>query len=209
MASSHSLQVHELHGSRCPEGLLRLLHGWKSSFRLAFLVYGRPLRLDARSGYERVLEPSLGDTGQSSTHVPRKTDVAARARGSRSSLCFAVFDLPRLRASCSVAEYLVWHLLGYSLVIIYLLTTRTLLFLSQSIHTTNAPTSLSQWPPNVSPTFSPTSLPAARALSSRCMRLPNPHFFRSHAKHLADRASSTAPLRTPTMLLSLSQSEHL
>lgn len=171
--------------------------------------------MDMSVSLSRALEILYRQTGHvSSTHVPRKTDVAARARarGLRSSLCFAVFDLPpgpRLRASCSVAEYLVWHLLGYSLVIIYLLTTRTLLFLSQSIHTTNTPTSLSQWPPNVSPTFSPTSLPAARALSSRCMRLPNPHFFRSHAKHLADRASSTAPLRTPTMLLSLSQSEHL
>jgi hypothetical protein len=158
--------------------------------------------MDMSVSLSRALEILYRQTGHvSSTHVPRKTDVAARARarGLRSSLCFAVFDLPpgpRLRASCSVAEYLVWHLLGYSLVIIYLLTTRTLLFLSQ-------------WPPNVSPTFSPTSLPAARALSSRCMRLPNPHFFRSHAKHLADRASSTAPLRTPTMLLSLSQSEHL
>jgi hypothetical protein len=108
----------------------------------------------------------------------------------------------------------VWHLLRYSLVIVYLLATRTLLFCcsshNQSLHTTNTstPTLLSQWPLNVSPTFFPTSLPAARARSSRCMRLPIPTSY-SHGKHLADRASPTAPPRTPTMLSSLSPSGHL
>ena len=78
-----------------------LLHGWKSSFRLAFLVYGRPLRLDARYGYERVLEPSLGDTVQANRaciEYARTAEDGCRRKGSRSRLAL-VFVFCRVRSA--------------------------------------------------------------------------------------------------------------
>jgi hypothetical protein len=91
---------------------------------------------------------------------------------------------------------------------------RALLFLTThtDIPPTHLPTIKPQWPPNASPTSSPTSLLAARAPSSKCTRLPiptsspDPCPSLSHGKHVADRTSPTAPLRTPMTLSSPSPS---
>jgi hypothetical protein len=102
------------------------------------------------------------------TCVPRKTDIAVRVR---------VLSLPRpsgLAEAHRVAESSGWPSLNSLslLVIVHLLAIHTLLFLTTHRHTTNKPTIKPQWPPNASPTSSPTSLPAARALWSKCTRLP-------------------------------------
>lgn len=88
--------------------------------------------------------------------------------------------------------------------------TRFAASLRSSIHQHSPHSTLPQWPPSVSPTFSPTS-PRARARSTRCTCVHGraPRIFpqtqtvwTSHeyqTKEEADREISTAPPRIPTM----------